>query len=82
VKNWLETTTLEDLGFENLVYYDTYDQALTAFMNKDQEFIASDFFHLVKALPQGYYMQEVHVVTRYVQFFITLLFQRMLLMQW
>lgn len=65
VKDWMETTTLENLGFTNLVYYNTYDDALTAFMNGDISFIASDFYHLTSALPSGYYMNYVHVVTRY-----------------
>jgi hypothetical protein len=33
VEGWLETTTLEDLGFQNLIYYDSYYDALNAFMN-------------------------------------------------
>jgi len=65
VKGWLETTTLEDLGFKNLIYFDTYDEALSDFMNNKIEYIASDFFHLTKMLPDGYYMQNVYVVTRY-----------------
>jgi polar amino acid transport system substrate-binding protein len=65
VRNWLETTTLEKLGFQNLVYYDTYEEALSAFMNGSPKFIASDFFHLVKTLPAGYFMGNVSTVTRY-----------------
>ncbi len=64
-RNWMETTTLEGLGFDNLVYYDTYDQALAAFMGGDVSFIASDFFHLVKALPSGFFMEHVMTVTRF-----------------
>ncbi len=65
VRNWLETTTLENLGFQNLRFYDTYDTALAGFMNGEVKFIASDFFHLISALPSGYYLNEVNVVTRY-----------------
>lgn len=65
VTNWLETTTLEDLGFTNLVYFNTYSEALAAFMNKETRFIASDFYHLTSALPPGYYLPNVHAVTRY-----------------
>lgn len=65
VRNWLETTTLENLGFQNLTYYETYNDAVTAFMNGEIKFIASDFFHLVKALPQGYFLDHVFTVTRY-----------------
>ncbi len=64
-RNWMETTTLEGLGFQNLVYYNTYDEALAAFMDGDVRFIASDFFHLVKSLPSGYFMDNVMTVTRY-----------------
>ncbi|HEY5569888.1 MAG TPA: transporter substrate-binding domain-containing protein, partial [Bacteroidales bacterium] len=65
VRNWLETKTLEDLGFHNLVYYDTYEAALADFMNGTIQFIASDFFHLISALPSGYFMANVMTVTRY-----------------
>ncbi|NLE33177.1 MAG: transporter substrate-binding domain-containing protein [Bacteroidales bacterium] len=65
VNNWLETTTLEELGFSNLVHYNTYDEALAAFMNGDIKFMASDFFHLVKKLPSGYFMEHVKTVTRF-----------------
>jgi len=74
VKNWLETTTLEDLGFKNLVYFDTYGDALSAFMNDKVKYIASDFFHLTKSLPEGYYMQNVYAVTRYRTVFYYLAF--------
>jgi len=65
VSDWWETTTLEDMGFDNLVYFSTYSEALNAFMNGEIRFIASDFYHLVYALPSGYYLQNVHVVTSY-----------------
>jgi polar amino acid transport system substrate-binding protein len=65
VNDWWETTTLEDMGFTNLVYYSTYSEALDAFMNGEIRFIASDFYHLVSALPSGYYLENVHVVTSY-----------------
>lgn len=65
VKDWLETTALEDLGFTNLVYYDTYSDALDAFMNHEIEFIASDFFHLTFSVPAGYFVPNISSVTRY-----------------
>ena len=65
VKHWIETTTLEELGFTNLMYYNTYDEAIAAFMGGSVRFIASDFFHLVKSLPSGYFMEQVMTVTRY-----------------
>ncbi len=74
VKNWLETTTLEDLGFKNLVYFDSYGDALSAFMTDKVKYIASDFFHLTKSLPEGYYMQNVYAVTRYRTVFYYLAF--------
>lgn len=64
-RNQIETTTLEDLGFKNLIFYNTYDDALAAFMDGTVRFIASDFFHLVKSLPTGYFMEKVMTVTRY-----------------
>lgn len=65
VTDWWETTTLEDMDFANLVYYETYSEALEAFMNGEIRFIASDFYHLVSALPSGYYLENVHAVTSY-----------------
>jgi polar amino acid transport system substrate-binding protein len=65
VSNWMETITLEELGFNNLVYYDTYNEALDAFMNGEINFIASDFYHLVSELPSGYFSDNLTVVTRY-----------------
>jgi polar amino acid transport system substrate-binding protein len=65
VKDWMETITLENMGFNNLVYYNSYAEALAAFMNGDIAFFASDFFHLTSSLPSGYYMDYIHVVTRY-----------------
>jgi polar amino acid transport system substrate-binding protein len=65
VSDWMETTTLENLGFTNLVYYNSFNEALDAFMNDDIQFISSDFYHLTSALPAGYYVPNVHAVTRY-----------------
>lgn len=76
VRNWLETTTLENLGFKNLSYFNSYDEALSAFMNDEIKYIASDFFHLTKVLPEGYYMQNVHVVTRYRTVFYYIAFSK------
>jgi len=76
VRDWLETTTLEEFGFQNLVYYNTYNEAITAFMNGDIRFIASDFFHLTKTLPSGYYFQNVKAVTRYRTVFYYIAFSK------
>lgn len=65
VRGWLETTTLENMGFTNLVYYDSYSAAITAFMNDEVKYISSDFYHLVKSLPSGYFMEKVCAITRY-----------------
>ncbi|MBN1767707.1 MAG: transporter substrate-binding domain-containing protein [Prolixibacteraceae bacterium] len=65
VKDWMETTILENMGFNNLTYYDTYNEALAAFMGDEIQFIASDFFHLTASLPSGYYINNVSAVTRY-----------------
>jgi polar amino acid transport system substrate-binding protein len=65
VRNWLETKTLEDLGFHNLTYYDTYEAALKDFMDGTVKYISSDFYHLLSSLPSGYYMDNVMIVTRY-----------------
>ncbi len=65
VRNWMETTTLENLGFNNLVYYETYQEALAAFMNGEIRFIASDFYHLTSELPPGYFLSNVMTITRY-----------------
>lgn len=42
VRGILETTTLENQGFKNLVYFDTYPEAFTAFINGDIKGIATD----------------------------------------
>lgn len=65
VRGWLETTTLEKMGFSNLVYFDTYSAAVNAFMNDEVKYISSDFYHLVKSLPTGYFMEKVCAITRY-----------------
>lgn len=65
VRSWMETTLLENLGFQNLVYYDAFEDAVAAFMAGQQKFIACDFFQLVSTLPSGYYMEKVNAITRY-----------------
>jgi len=65
VRGWLETTTLENMGFTNLVYYDTYTAAINAFMNNEIKYISSDFYHLLKSMPSGYYLANVCAITRY-----------------
>ncbi len=65
VRYWMETTTLEELGFNNLVYYNSYNEALAAFIGGEIKFIASDFFHLVSELPSGLPWGSIYTVTRY-----------------
>lgn len=65
VRDWLETTSLEELSFENLVYYDTYQEALAAFMNGEINYFASDFYHLTSNLPAGYFLSNIMTITRY-----------------
>ncbi len=42
VSGWMETTSLENLGFENLVYYATYNDAVDALLHDEVAAIASD----------------------------------------
>ena len=42
VSGWLETTSLEDLGFDNLIYYASYDDAVAALLNDEVVALASD----------------------------------------
>ncbi len=58
VTNWLETITLEEIGFTNLVYYNSYDEAIQAFKNDEVKSIASDFFQFTEAVSDEYYRQE------------------------
>ncbi|MBF0388081.1 MAG: transporter substrate-binding domain-containing protein [Candidatus Omnitrophica bacterium] len=76
VKGWLDTTTLEGLGFKNLVYFDSYNDAVKAFMNDEVKYISSEFFHLTMTLPAGYYLKNVHVVSRYRTVFHYLAFSK------
>lgn len=76
VKDWLETTTLEKMGFTNLVYYNTYSEALDAFMSGDMPFIASDFYHLTSTLPKGYFVSNVMAVTRYLTVYYYIAFSK------
>jgi len=75
VRDWLETTTLEDLGFENLVYFNTYSEALAAFMNDDVKFISSDFYHLIMHVQSGQY-RNIQTVTRYRTVFYYIAFSK------
>lgn len=57
-QGWMETTLLEGLGFQNLVYFATYEQAVTAFKNDEVVAIASDQAQFVEAVTFDYYMQQ------------------------
>lgn len=76
VRNWLETTILEELGFTNLIYFNSYDEALNALKNDVVVSIASDIYHLIKILPSGYYQQEIEAVTRYHTVFYYIAFSK------
>ena len=58
VDGWNETTILEDLGFNNLQYYNTYGEAINAFKNDEVKAIASDRTQLGETLTLEYYMQQ------------------------
>ena len=58
VNNWNETIALEELGFNNLQYYDNYDDAINAFKNDQVQAIASDVTHFVQTVSSDYYRQE------------------------
>lgn len=63
VYDWLETTTLEEIGFTNLVYYNSYNEAIQAFKNDEVKSIASDFFQFTETVSDEYYRQENIAVT-------------------
>lgn len=54
VPGWLETTTLENQGFTNLTYFDTYEQAFAAFINGDVKAIATDLMQLAYTIRGKY----------------------------
>lgn len=61
-----ETTKLENLGFENLIYYNSYEAAINAFKNNEVKAIASDRAKFVEAVTFEYYMQqEINVASIY-----------------
>lgn len=57
-QGWKETTILEDLGFLNLRYYATYEEAITAFKNDEVVAMASDRAQFAEAVSFAYYRQE------------------------
>lgn len=58
VTGWLETSTLEKAGFTNLVYYNSYNEAIEAFKNDEVKSMASNFFQFTEAVSEEYYRQE------------------------
>lgn len=77
VKNWLETTVLEDLGFTNLVYFDSYDQAIKSFKDDEIKAIASDVYQFISALSEDYYLQEnIKVSAKYRNTFYYIAFSK------
>ena len=66
VTGWLETTSLEDLGFTNLVYYDSYEEAVTALIDDDVDAIASDGKQLAYRLQAEYsFVDDIDVCFSY-----------------
>ena len=66
VEDWLETSTLEDLGFNNLVYFDSYEKAFDAFDKGEVKALAADAFHFVsKASKEYYYQHDIKATCRY-----------------
>jgi len=57
-QGWKETTMLEDLGFTNLHYYETYAEAINAFKNDEVPAIASDRAQFVEAVSFDYFIQQ------------------------
>lgn len=55
-QGWKETMVLEDLGFENLRYYSSYEAAISAFKNDEVTAMASDRAQFVEAVSLTYYM--------------------------
>jgi len=58
VEGWSEAIILADMGFNNLQYYSSYGDALTAFKNDQVMAIASDRAQFVDAVSFEYYMQQ------------------------
>jgi len=58
VEGWPETTILEDMGFNNLYYYNSFDDAIAAFKNDEVKAIASDMFQVIGSLSSEYFIQE------------------------
>lgn len=58
VTDWLETSTLEKAGFANLVYYNSYNEAIEAFKDDEVKSIASNFFQFTETVSNEYYRQE------------------------
>lgn len=57
-QGWKETTMLEDLGFQNLRYYDTYEEAINAFKNDEVPAMASDRAQFIEAVSFDYFIQQ------------------------
>ncbi|HKM92117.1 MAG TPA: transporter substrate-binding domain-containing protein [Prolixibacteraceae bacterium] len=63
VRDWEKTTLLEEMGFTNLRYYNTYEEAITAFKNDDVKAIASEQVQFLEVVTFDYYMQQKISVT-------------------
>jgi polar amino acid transport system substrate-binding protein len=61
-----ETSMLEELGFQNLKYYDSYEAAIKAFKNNAVVAIASDRARFFQALSFDYRLQQkIDIVCNY-----------------
>lgn len=77
VTGWRETTKLEELGFENLEEYPSYEAAIAAFKNDEIKGIASDSLKFVSTVGVGYYMSEqIHVATTYDDMYMFIAFSK------
>lgn len=65
VSGWLETTILEDLGFTNLEYFDTFDEAVEAFTSDEVLAIAADGAHFASKVDVEYLAQAYDACFRY-----------------
>lgn len=54
IPGWLETTTLENQGFTNLKYFNSYEEAFIAFEKDEVEAIATDLMQLAYTVRGNY----------------------------
>ncbi len=77
IPGWLETTILEEEGFHNLRYFNTYDEAISAFKNDEVKAIASDGAQFLQAVSYEYYLaQKINIVINYHNIFYFIAFSK------